>query len=143
MNAANGVSQSGIKLRMDFSSSPIKWIKKFYSTSSNDIQTRSSWYYSSSDDYIYSLTSFSVSQRVVLFQMNASNGNSISINMLNAILTESSGIIFNNNSFYIVSSSSSQSYFIIFDLSTKATTSYSFQDTIKIYNLRMTSDLSK
>ena len=143
MNAINGATQSGIKLRMNFDTNSIVWIKKFASTTASDNQDISNWLYSSSKGIIYSLTEFKVSTKTILFIMNSTDGNTLSIYSINIASTQSSGMILINTILYFSVLSASSSYLIIFDTSSKSTKCYTFDSPLVIFKIGITKDMSK
>ena len=137
----SGVTTSGIKYRISYSNGTIKWKSTFVSSTSNDSQGLSSWLYSASTNSIFSLTVFNNSNNVVLFILDASNGNpKASPYRFNTIITKTSGIIWINSSLYFVLVNSTNSFLVVFNTSSQSFVTYAFISSITITKIRLTLD---
>ena len=109
--AFDGTSTSGLKYRVNFSLNTATWRSSFLSSTNADSQGSGSWVYSSSQNAIYSLTVFTVSNKVVMFTINASNGNALfSPVKFSASISETRGMILIEQKLFFILVSSSLSY---------------------------------
>ena len=143
INAIANPGNSGIKLRLNFNTKIIEWIKSFSSSTNSDTQGISNWLYISSQNTIYSLTNFDVSLKTVLFSLNSNDGSLLFTYYFNQNTDQASGMIYLNSILYIWVYKGTVSYLILFNPSTKSTISYSSNNSAVIYKIGLTFNSTK
>ena len=143
MNAISNPGNSGIKLKLNFNTNIIEWIKSFSSSTSSDTQGISNWLFTSSQNTIYSLTNFDVSLKTVLFSLNSNDGSLLFTYYFNQNTDQASGMIYLDSMLYIWVYKGIVSYLILFNPSTKLTISYSTSNSAVVYKIGLTFNSSK
>ena len=121
IEAIQSPSQQGVKLRFDFANDTVIWIKSFDYSGSSDYLGISTCLYSSSDNRIYSLTSFQTANKVILYTLNSMTGNPL----LNPYIfpqsaDRTSGIVLLDNKIYFSVGKNTQSYLVEFSPQTQS-----------------------
>ena len=144
MIAIDGSTKSGLKYRVSFSTNTAVWRSSFLSSTSSDNHGEGSWIFSASQNIIYSLTVFTVSNKVILFCINADSGSGeFSPFKFSNSISQTRGMILIDQDLYFIIIGNSISYLVIFNTLAKTSIAYSIDSTITIYRINITYDYSR
>ena len=148
IEAIQSPSRQGVKLWFNFTNDTVIWIKSFDYNIPSDYLEISTCLYSSTNNRIYSLTSFQASNKVILYTLNSMTGDPL----LNPYIfpqsaDRTSGIVLIDNKIYFSVGTNTQSYLVVFSPQAQSSQIYSFSTStpfnLQIQYISKTSDNSK